>query len=171
MKPYRCAAFRPFLFCTAYPRSYTLQDAASTGSLRILPVLLKMTIPFNVALGQGLQRFQTIARVVHEVCAHFKASGERLGGAELTVTAFTDRLLPPLLVESFFSCSERDQAQRAHGPPAAAVVHSARRSSLADGKRQLSCCLHRRRLRTAHPFFSFGLSCIREPALKWLDCT
>jgi len=55
MQLYRCAAIRPFLFCTDCPRSYNVQDAASSGSLRILPALLKMTILFIIALGQGLQ--------------------------------------------------------------------------------------------------------------------
>ncbi len=38
--------------------------------------------------------------------AHFKASGQRIGGAALTVTAFADRLLPAPIFESFFKSSE-----------------------------------------------------------------
>ena len=42
------------------------------------------------------------------VCAvaHFKASGQRIGGAALTVAAFADSLLPPPIYESFFKSSE-----------------------------------------------------------------
>lgn len=42
------------------------------------------------------------------VCAvaHFKASGQRIGGAALTVSAFADSLLPPPIYESFFKSSE-----------------------------------------------------------------
>jgi hypothetical protein len=38
--------------------------------------------------------------------AHFKASGQRIGGAALTVSAFADRLLPAPIFESFFKSSE-----------------------------------------------------------------
>jgi hypothetical protein len=38
--------------------------------------------------------------------AHFKASGQRIGGAVLTVTAFADRLLPAPIYETFFKSSE-----------------------------------------------------------------
>jgi RNA recognition motif-containing protein len=38
--------------------------------------------------------------------AHMKASGQRIGGAALTVTAFADRLLPAPIFESFFKSSE-----------------------------------------------------------------
>jgi RNA recognition motif-containing protein len=38
--------------------------------------------------------------------AHFKASGQRIGGAALTVTSFADRLLPAPIFESFFKSSE-----------------------------------------------------------------
>ena len=38
--------------------------------------------------------------------AHLKASGQRIGGAALTVTAFADRLLPAPIFESFFKSSE-----------------------------------------------------------------
>jgi RNA recognition motif-containing protein len=73
--------------------------------------------------------------------AHMKASGQRIGGAALTVTAFADRLLPAPIFESFFKSSEETRRNVHKGcilriqlnPPTANLSDGSRSAAAVSG--------------------------------------